>query len=353
MLKRSLIKIMSAYIKMLDKRKADKIASLIKSENKHKRFFLFQTPTHSNIGDHAIAEAQLDFLNANFPGHTVYELNQDLMVYFIEKYSSLINKNDIILLHGGGNFGNEYMREEKLRTFVIQNFPNNKIVVFPQTIHYSNDISGKKQLQAIQKLFAGHPNLTLTARENVSFDLMKEYFPSNKVILTPDIVLSQSQLKNQPRSYGLEVIRADQESILSNSDKEQVHQLLVSYFEQVINSDMHVEDSRTVKTLEKRKAVLEFKLSQFRSAKIVITDRLHGMVLAAITGTPCIVFSNYNQKVLGTYDWIKDLNYIRFVRDIEEAQKAFGELNSLESYNPYDSKVLESMYNPLIESLHE
>jgi pyruvyl transferase EpsI len=116
---------------------------------------------------------------------------------------------------------------------------------------------------------------------------------------------------------------------------------------------MHVEDSRTVKTLEKRKAVLEFKLSQFRSAKIVITDRLHGMVLAAITGTPCIVFSNYNQKVLGTYDWIKDLNYIRFVRDIEEAQKAFGELNSLESYSPYDSKVLESMYNPLIESLHE
>ena len=43
------------------------------------------------------------------------------------------------------------------------------------------------------------------------------------------------------------------------------------------------------------------------------------MIFAAITGTPCIVFSNYNHKVKGTYDWISYLSYIKYVENVEEA----------------------------------
>ena len=53
----------------------------------------------------------------------------------------------------------------------------------------------------------------------------------------------------------------------------------------------------------------------------MITDRLHGMVFCAITGTPCIVLSNNHHKVKGTYEWIKHLDYIKYVTDIAEVMK--------------------------------
>ena len=33
--------------------------------------YLLNTPEHGNLGDHAIAEATLEFMKNNFPGHTV------------------------------------------------------------------------------------------------------------------------------------------------------------------------------------------------------------------------------------------------------------------------------------------
>ncbi|WP_293943129.1 MULTISPECIES: polysaccharide pyruvyl transferase family protein [unclassified Sphingobacterium] len=318
-----------------------------------KRIFLFQTPTHSNIGDHAIAAAEIDFFKHYYSDYKLIEINQSQMINFVKKYRALIKQEDIVTLHGGGNFGNEYMAEEKLRRFLVGNFPDNKIVVLPQTIYYFNNDEGQRELKITQDIFSKHPKLTLTARESISYELMKEYFPNNNVILTPDIVLFTSQILSQKRSYGLEVIRQDQESILSEEDKKEVKKLLTSNFKQVISSDMHVKDFRSINTVNERAQILEGKFKQFRSAKIAITDRLHGMVFAAITGTPCIVFSNYNQKVTGTYDWIKDLKYIKFVKNVEEAKLAFDELIQLEDYQMYDNSKLLEKYNPLKQAIDE
>lgn len=327
----------------LIKRLADSATS---QSTKHK-IYIFQTPTHSNIGDHAIAEAQVEFLKYYFPDHQIIEINQSLMISFLKRYAHIITKNDIITLIGGGNFGNAYMKEERLRRAVVEALPNNKIVIFPQTVYYTDNEEGKIELKITQNLFSKHRDLTITAREKVSYELMKVYFAENKIILTPDIVLFTSKMRPSTRVNGLEVIRADEESILSKTDKAQLHQLLTSKFQSVIVSDMHVEHFRSVTTIPERKAILEAKFAQFRSAKVVITDRLHGMVLAAITGTPCVVFSNYNQKVLGTFEWIKDLPYIRFVNNISEAKIAFSELLELEDFTAYDNLKMRNMYLPL------
>jgi len=337
----------------LNKRKISRLVRDLKKASARKRIFLFQTPSHSNIGDHAIAEAQLEFFAVHFPDAQIIEINQSVMQDFILHYGILVRPYDLITLHGGGNFGNEYLYEENLRRMVVENFPKNKIVVFPQTIHYSKDESGQNELKKTQAIFNEHSYLTLTAREKVSFELMKEYFPKNKVILTPDIVLFTSQIKSSARTYALEVIRQDQESILSEDDKRNITGILRSNFGKVISSDMHVMGFKSVKTIEERQKILENKYSQFRSANIAITDRLHGMVLAVITGTPCIVFSNYNQKVLGTYEWIKDLEYIRYVKNIEEAKVAFAELKNLSDFKVYDNVRLREEYKPLIEALNE
>ena len=55
------------------------------------------------------------------------------------------------------------------------------------------------------------------------------------------------------------------------------------------------------------------KLAAFSEVKLVITDRLHGMLFSAITHTPCIAIDNLSRKVSGVYEWIKALPYVKII----------------------------------------
>lgn len=67
--------------------------------------------------------------------------------------------------------------------------------------------------------------------------------------------------------------------------------------------------------IDQRNSELNRKLSQFQTSKLVITDRLHGMLFAAITGTPCIALDNVSKKVSGAYNWIKTEENILCLQD--------------------------------------
>ncbi len=69
-----------------------------------------------------------------------------------------------------------------------------------------------------------------------------------------------------------------------------------------------------------REKTLQSKLNEFGSAKIVICDRLHAMIFAAITKTPCIAFDNVSKKVSGVYKWIEGLDYVKCVNNLDEAK---------------------------------
>ena len=60
------------------------------------------------------------------------------------------------------------------------------------------------------------------------------------------------------------------------------------------------------------------------------------MVFSAITGTPCVAFSNYNHKVLGTYKWISKLPYIKFCDNVSELGSLVNsiDLDNRYSYDP-------------------
>ena len=72
-----------------------------------------------------------------------------------------------------------------------------------------------------------------------------------------------------------------------------------------------VRDSDTVVgrqiSPDQREGEVLSKLEEFSSAELVITDRLHGMIFCAVTGTPCIVINSKSPKVRGCYQWICDL----------------------------------------------
>ena len=82
-------------------------------------------------------------------------------------------------------------------------------------------------------------------------------------------------------------------------------------------SDMIVSEQGQISTEERNKIIIN-KLNQFKSSKIVITARLHGMIFSALTEIPCIVFFNNNHKVIGVYQWIKELPYIQLVENLDD-----------------------------------
>lgn len=315
---------------------------------KGKRFIIIGTPNHKNIGDQAIAYAEYKFLKDNFSEHNIIDIN--MQEYYIEKeiLNKYINENDIIILHGGGNLGNEYMADENIRRDVINSYKNNKIILFPQTIYFTNDLDGKNELSKSKSIYSSHKNLTLIAREKHSYEQIKEEFNKNNVILTPDIVLylNKQSIDNE-RNGCLLCFRADIEGILNESDHSFIKEEVSKIYSNINVTDMKAHIN--VKGKE-RKSLIENKMDEFRHSEIVITDRLHGMVFAAITGTPCIAMGNYNYKVKGTYEWIKNIKYIKYTDNIQDIPEMIMDIKKLNNINYKNDKYIKE-YNKIINCI--
>lgn len=244
--------------------------------------------------------------------------------------------------------GDQWFAEEALRQEFIVKRLNSKPVIFPQTIFYSDTESGQAKLQASIPIY-NDSNVTIVAREKQSFDILQKVYPSATILLTPDIVLSSTMddygAVQAERNGVLFVTRSDPEKSVSDTTWEKLEKAVTHNGKAYRHTDMYSDEPVTK---ENRAELVRKKMQEFCSAELVITDRLHGMVFAALTGTPCIVFSNYNHKVKGTYDWISYLPYIRYVETVEEAEATIPELLKMKNCK-FDNTPLLPHFEKLAE----
>lgn len=267
---------------------------------KHK-VFLIGTPEHGNLGDQKIAVSQVQFLKSL--GIDFLEVPDSM--YPVFKNNIKDSTENLILLHGGGNLGNEYERCQNIRNDCIKSYPLSKIVVMPQTIYFSNDEIGSKKLKETVEIFAEHKNLTICAREQVSYDKMKECFAKNNIVFVPDIVLSNN-VKEKSKGIKKQVL------FLLRDDVEKVDNLRqIKEIEEWAKKNNYVikyndtnKEYRVSMLNRDRELKKLFKLIE--DSEFVVTDRLHGMIFSYIADTPVVVFKNYNHKITSSYDWIKD-----------------------------------------------
>jgi len=315
-----------------------------------KKVFVIGSPTHSNVGDSAIVYAQMKYLEHHgFPTALIKEFTLDEFQRYKNWIIPFVGRKNLISLPGGGNMGNQWLNEELFRRDVLSCFPNNPTIVFPQTIYYSDDVAGQQEAQKSLPFYTERQNLILVAREQISFDQMAEYYPGTKLLLTPDIVLSagkDSYVNSEEERKGiLFCMRSDAERSIDDKTVYDLEVYLRHTGKDLRYSDMHTAHTVTKQT---RKKVVCEKMREFLSSELVITDRLHGMIFAAVTGTPCVAFNNYNHKISGTYQWLKELKYIRFANSTEEAKEHI--MNLLE-IGPciYDPAYLAPYYDKLAE----
>lgn len=141
-------------------------------------FVYIDVPLYHNIGDWLIAMGAWELLK-EIPYECLAKLRWD------DYYSYTIPPCTIIILQGGGNFGDLYREATTARNEVIRQYPNNKIVILSQTITYLN----KDLLNQDAALYSQHRNLHICARDNESYQLAKMYFPANNVHLLPDTAI--------------------------------------------------------------------------------------------------------------------------------------------------------------------
>ncbi len=321
------------------------------SEQKGKQAVLIDTPTHGNLGDQAIVLSEMQLLQAVTPDLKYIELTASQIHRDEKFYAMATPMNRDILVPGGGFLGALWPEEEYRFRRIVQAFHKNRIIVFPQTVTF--DLSteeGKAFLKESQEIYSAHPDLTIFVREKKSYTFMKEYFPKVNCVLVPDIVmLMNAPIKPKKRSGVLFCMRHDLEKTLNRDQlrkmQDAVHQ---KYPEEIIEfTDTVIHD--TVQPDNRKEKVYQ-KLEHFAAAKLVVTDRLHGMIFAAITNTPCIAMSNCNGKVKGVYDWIKENEYVRFADSTDDFMRNLDTLD-LEQMYTYNRVSVDNKFEPVYKEL--
>ena len=137
---------------------------------------LTDLPYHDNLGDVLIWQGEVDFIHKI--GVKLLSCTSSATFLFPP-----LNKDITILLHGGGNFGDLYSFFHEFKKKVIENYPDNRIVMFPQSVWY-NDMS---LVEEDAQCMARHKDLHLCARDQWSYDFMKKYFYRNNLYLVPDM----------------------------------------------------------------------------------------------------------------------------------------------------------------------
>ena len=315
------------------------------------RLFLLNIPTHGNLGDHLISVAEQEFLSKYFPDRQIV-LVSSADLYFSIRFALLdVKEKDILCVTGGGFMGSLYDEEGRFLK-IIKRYPNNRLVFFPQTIYYAPTEEGNKMIGYASSIYSSNKNLYVAARDTTTYKLLSEILMPNHpnhVFLTPDIALYKRYPSKENRNGVLWCIRRDSESLWENDTFIRViHKILSG--KPIKQSDTDTYINRSIPR-EKEYEEVESKLKEFSSARLVITDRLHGMIYSAITNTPVIALDNVSHKVSQVYYlWLKDIPFVKFVDGDSCIEQMINELLSIN--NPsYDNKSIIELYKPIIDAI--
>lgn len=277
-------------------------------------FLLLNVPEHGNLGDQAILEGEFSFLAHYFTSRRVVTVTDGEWIRSGGVDLSRWLPDGVgVLFHGGGFLGTLWPAEEDALVQAVGTLGGRQAVVMPQTCWYSDDEKGRELLAMRRSFYAAHPEVSLMLRDRRSHEFCIREFSANRPELVPDMAMFlEPELPRLERRGALLCLRGDLERTLDDSAAVAIEGACRSLGLDSQRTDT-VVDAGPI-TDSNRRALLDAKLSEFASAELCVTDRLHGMVMAAITRTPVVALDNVSGKVSGVGEWLKELPYVRFAK---------------------------------------
>lgn len=291
------------------------------------RCALVDFPQHGNVGDSAI-----------WLGERAYLARRGIRVTYLCDPRSWRPealrrrpRDEVVLLSGGGNLGDLYVRHQRLREQVVTAFRDRRVIQLPQTIRF---LDGARLEQA-RRALDGHPDFTLLVRDVESLACARQHFAAPS-FLAPDMAFALGRLER--------TVPADTDVVwLARSDAETSGTSAVS-MAGVRVTDWLPEPSvplaarafdrlaplaRRAGGAEGILRALADPLARTRVARgtallsagrTVVTDRLHGHILSILLGLPHVLLTDRHGKVRGFHEaWTHDLDEVRWADSPDEA----------------------------------
>lgn len=291
-----------------------------------KKVVIADAPYYANIGDLMIWQGAVDFLHEN---------GFKLLKSYGAGYFPFpkLDKDVTIILMGGGNFGDLWRVLQDTRLEIIKHYPENRIVMLPQSICYQDSgLIGKDS-----DLMAGHSDLHLFARDRASFEILSAHFSRNHVYLAPDMAfcIDDRELEcHRNREMGKTLF-------LLRSDKELPQDAPTALQEANLTSDWPISEKEflLIRNLKRGRRIsrdlrrygfssrlvdcaIQFCGNRFLRDSLtkkgyeflepfsrIVTTRLHTMILSVLLHKPVEYIDNTYGKLSGFAEtWLQDLS---------------------------------------------
>ena len=293
-------------------------------------YYLADAPYYHNIGDVLIWQGVRDFCKT-LPGKNLGTSNVATFLF------PDLPSDATILLMGGGNFGDLWRIFQNFRLEVVRRYPHNRIIMFPQSVWYND----QSLISQDRKVFSAHHDLHLCARDQFSFDFMKEHFPECDILLVPDMAfyidksLLQRYQKKTKSGRKLDLKRLDKEfdettSLHLSQNEYDVHDWptfekkdkLIWLSDRLQGVTYRTRNSKPLSSAAARLADT-FAQTAIRHRLVrkglrflapyseILTTRLHTMILATLLGKKVEYIDNTTGKLsafAGT--WLPDLDSV-------------------------------------------
>lgn len=301
------------------------------------RFVIVDVPDHPNVGDSAIFLGEYDFIKANYP-------NASINIVDYRSYSSgqyqLLEDADCICFHGGGNFGDLWMRHQNIRLKVMEQFSHKILIQFPQSIHFDTE----EVLERTKTTIANCQSFTFFARDVVSQKFAIDNFKC-EVRLTPDMAFCMKKIdRHSPELDVFCLLRVDKEQLLDNSGKiknkleennlsfliddwvvegaptkAKLNKLLCRLIKKLPSLNFFIQPIYEKLRVAYAKDNVERGITLLSKGDVVITDRLHAFILSTLLGIENYVFDSRGGKVGNFHNtWSKSFKGSKLVTEVSE-----------------------------------
>ncbi|EPL8208818.1 TPA: polysaccharide pyruvyl transferase family protein [Raoultella ornithinolytica] len=309
------------------KLKLNEILPFIKDKND---VVYLDYPVYLNVGDLLIYHGTENFFREN---NINVKLRRSNARYSIDDIKRKVTPNTVILLQGGGNFGDLYPEFQRFRQDIVKSFPKNRIILLPQTAYFKSNAS----LEQSVKEFGAHQDLIIFSRDTRSLDIFNKF--TSKTYLMPDMAHSLwGTLPRSDKSKGiLYLIRNDKEInevqskiIMRSGDNEFVDwedilskkDIYMRIFCRKMDGLGSTVKLPYLKNLSNKiwyaytKKMVERYALFFTNHEKVITSRMHGHIFSCLLAMPNDVIDNAYGKNSGYFkEWTHDINNTKLIEE--------------------------------------
>lgn len=310
-----------------------KIADTLKPHLKGRKVIIVDAPYYKNIGDVLIWEGELQFMNSI--GATI------LGSYSRHTFNfHSLDPQTIILFNGGGNLGDIYPEHMLFLRKIISKYPDNKIIIFPQTVYYKNENTLSKELFFLSK----HKHIIFCTRDFRSYNTVSRFLGIQRTLCLPDMAFCIDITKFinfdlTPCKGTLNILRTDCEKNKLNFNNiinctQQRDDLTQdwptfttkfdkSYFYNTIYDRLYryLPFKNFIGPLWDKYAYKHFRLNMINvgikfisSFYTVRSERLHGAILSILLGKQVLIIDNSYGKNKDFYNtWLKDCKNVKIL----------------------------------------